>query len=145
MNSDIVSLEARGMTMKATLKSQESYAKYALDRKELVRVINVAVIESGKIVVPITAKFYMGRSRDAMTVHCNLWAIDRSGERRTSGYGAAGGGGYHKESAALAAAIRSAGIYLSERIDGVGEMAMQDALTAIVRELGYTGNVRMIG
>lgn len=133
------------MTMHATVKTQESNAKYALDRKELVRTINVAVIESGKIVVPITAKFYMGRSRDAMTVYCNLWASDQSGERRTSGYGAAGGGGYHKESAALGDAIRSAGISLSEQIDGVGEMAMTDALTAIVRELGYTGNIRIIG
>lgn len=133
------------MTMHATVKTQESNAKYPLERKELVRVISVAVIKSGKIVVPVTAKFYMGRSRNALTVHCNLWASDHSGERRTSGYGAAGGGGYHKESAALDAAIKSAGISLSERINGVGEMAMQDALTAIVRELGYTGNVRMIG
>lgn len=133
------------MTMHATFKNPGSNAKYPLERKELVRAINVAVIENGKIVVPITAKFYMGRSRNAMTVHCNLWASDRRGKRRTSGYGAAGGGGYHKESAALSAAIQSAGISLSEQIDGVGETAMTDALTAIVRELGYTGNIRIIG
>lgn len=133
------------MTMHAKVKTSESNARYALERKELVRVINVAVVDGDDIAVPVTAKFYMGRSREALTVYCNLWASDHSGERRTSGYGAAGGGGYHKESAALDAAIKSAGISLSERINGVGEMAMTDALTAIVRELGYTGNIRIIG
>lgn len=133
------------MTMHATFKNLGSNARYALERKELVRTINVAVIDNGEIAVPVTAKFYMGRSREALTVYCNLWASDHSGERRTSGYGAAGGGGYHKESASLAAAIRSAGILLDENINGVGETAMTDALTAIVRELGYTGNIRIIG
>ena len=133
------------MTMHATFKNLGSNARYALERKELVRVIHVMVVDGDDIAVPITAKFYMGRSRNAMTVYCNVWTGDRRGMRRTSGYGFATGGGYHKESAALSSAIQSAGISLSEQIDGVGETAMTDALTAIARELGYTGNIRIIG
>lgn len=54
-----------------------------------------------------------------------------------SGSGFAGGGGYHKQSAAVSDAISSAGIELSEAISGRGTRAMEDALTAIGKSFGY--------
>ena len=47
------------------------------------------------------------------------------------GKGKASGNGYHKESAAVDAALSSAGITLEHRIDGVGESAIWGALAAI--------------
>ena len=50
-----------------------------------------------------------------------------------SGAGKAGGGGYCKESAAIDAAIRDAGVTLSESVDGSGVRAAEDALQAVAR------------
>jgi hypothetical protein len=77
----------------------------------------------------VRAIWWMGRSRNAETVHCSVWV--RDGGREFTGYGTAGGGGYHKGSAALQAALDSAGITLSSRIDGAGDYAMGAALDAV--------------
>ena len=76
----------------------------------------------------VEARFWMGRSRTASTVYCSVWV--HAPGMHASGYGTAGGGGYHKESAALALAMRSAGITLTESIGAAGERAMADALRA---------------
>lgn len=88
------------------------------------------------IVEVIDARFYMGRSSSASVVHCSLWVRTRDG-RYFSGEGQAGGYGYHKTSAALDAAVDSAGIKLEKRFDGCGETAMHVALLAIGRACGY--------
>lgn len=68
---------------------------------------------------------------------CCLWVfnVDSSG-KCTQGSGHAGGGGYHRKSAAMQAAIDNAGFTLSESIDGVGESAMREALLAIAKCIG---------
>jgi len=47
----------------------------------------------------------------------------------------AGGGGYHKRSAAAGSAISNAGIVLSKDIDGRGDGAIREAVEAITRAL----------
>lgn len=85
---------------------------------------------------------WMGRSRNASVVYCTVWVwADRL---YTSGHGTAGGYGYHKESAALGEAIRSAGIKLSESISGVGDTAIGVAMLAIVRAVGYKGRTLLV-
>jgi len=117
------------------------------DKKEIVQTL---VLVGVRIVVgvpqytePCRAVFYMGRSSSASVVDCALWVSGLT--FWTSGRGRAGGYGYHKQSAALGAAINSAGIALYTGpdfekfayIDGAGESAMQDALYAIGEALGY--------
>ena len=91
-----------------------------------------------------TARWYMGRSREASVVYCSLWvrrpAIPNSAKTGTpkegawwSGSGSTGGYGYHKGSAALDEAIRSAGITLSRSVSGTGEC--EQALMAIAKAM----------
>lgn len=53
------------------------------------------------------------------------------------GPGMADGYGWDRESGAAQGAIESIGITLSDSIEGRGEYAIQEALRAIARELGY--------
>jgi hypothetical protein len=91
-----------------------------------------------------TARWYMGRSKEASVVYCSIWVHrPEQRDRKTgelevpgawwSGTGKAGGYGYHKQSAALHQAIRSAGITLSRSVSGTGEC--EDALKAIARAM----------
>jgi len=121
----------------------------------------------------ITCRCYMGRSSQASVVYASIWVhggrvqLKKGAEPveiYVSGKGSAGGYGYHKSSAAIDEAIRSAGIELygspyapgktrtrrnggqEEAIDykrqasisGVGDSAIQDALYAIGEALHYT-------
>lgn len=52
------------------------------------------------------------------------------------GGGRAGGGGYHKPSAALCAALSDAGVNLDENISGAGDGAMEAAIEAIAKAVG---------
>ena len=81
------------------------------------------------------ARCYMGRPASASTVYASIW-IQSSGIY-TSGKGKAGGYGYHKESAAIGDAIKSAGIELSKDIEGLGDGAIEEALKAIALSLGF--------
>jgi hypothetical protein len=56
----------------------------------------------------------------------------------SSGSGSAGGGGYHRPSAAAQEAIDNAGFTLSRPIDGRGESAIVEALFAIAKVIGVT-------
>jgi hypothetical protein len=86
----------------------------------------------------IDVRFYAGASRNASRIYCAIWAIkDQSRGIHGFGIGWAGGYGYDKKSAALGEAIDDAGIKLAQRIDGVGENAMIDAIRAIGAALGY--------
>lgn len=96
--------------MKAVFtKPQSNGYNYSRD-KELVGAYTIMGRINGEMREIVTARAYMGRSRSASTVYASIWV--HAGERYTSGTGSAGGYGYHKESAAFADAIRSAGIEL---------------------------------
>ena len=118
--------------MKATIGKQVSNAINYGDKKELIKTFNV-VTDGLKEV--ITVRCYMGRSANASTVYASVWI--NTSEVHTSGKGKAGGYGYHKESAAIAAAIESAGISLDTDISGVGDGAIKEALSAIANALGF--------
>jgi len=68
-----------------------------------------------------------------------IWIDGGKNKFYASGSGFAGGYGYHKESAAMEEALESAGIVIDYRdsISGRGEGAMESALMAIARKLGY--------
>lgn len=94
----------------------------------------VVTYRDGRFAEPVRVRWYASRS--GASVHCNVWV--HGCDFSISGAGVAGGYGYHKESAALDAAIRSAGIVLSESIDGCGDSGSIAAVEAIARALGYT-------
>ena len=115
--------------------------------KEIVRKYHVAGMLNGELVSVLTANIYMSRSGDgASPVYCALW-LHATGVCHTSGKGKASGYGYHKTSAAIDAAVASAGIDLFRelpngnlssqiRFDGVGDNAILAALTAIGKACG---------
>ncbi len=119
--------------------------------REQVSSWTAAVCYKGEVVTPVECICYMARSASASVVYCELrvWG-------KCSGSGKAGGGGYHKESAALQEAIDSAGIQLfgdcygreenkrPARIAGCGDSSMKLALTAITRAAGYRGKITFV-
>jgi hypothetical protein len=95
-----------------------------------------------KIDAVITIRCYMGRSRNASTVYASLWARSRDGEIHLAGHGSASGYGYHKESAAVNDAFRSAGVTMAAAFDGCGDSTMRIAIEALARKLGWrNGNM----
>lgn len=100
----------------------------------------VADVPNVGLVSAVVARCYMGRSNNASVVYASLWV--HAGNSWPSGHGKAGGYGYCKRSAAVDAAICSAGITLNRSIAGVGSQAIEDALLAISRH--YYGDVPMI-
>lgn len=66
-------------------------------------------------------------------VYACLWI--HAGENYGSGSGWAGGYGYHKQSSAAGSAFRSAGVNLSQSIDGVGDSAIREAMLALGKAL----------
>lgn len=116
----------------------------------------------------VDCRLYMSNGRNASTVYASIWVNDIKEAKRpggwaygsTSGSGSAGGYGYHKESAAVAAAIEDAGIELygspyghpvngdtpeqtramlkkRARIGGCGDGSVRCALLAIAYAAGY--------
>jgi hypothetical protein len=65
------------------------------------------------------------------TSYCCVWA----NAHKARGAGKAGGGGYHKASASMQAAMNDAGFRFADAFDGRGNGAMEDALLAIARWL----------
>ena len=119
--------------MKATMGKNVSNAVNYKGQKELVKSYNVITDTLREIIM---ARCYMGRSASASTVYASIW-INSPGYH-SSGKGKASGYGYHKESAAIGAAIESAGITLDQSIDGVGDAAIEEALKAIASALGFS-------
>ena len=77
----------------------------------------------------VTARIYWGRSR----CYCCVWI---HGRHYQQGSAYCGGAGYHKASTAVGLALSSAGVTLSESIDGVGDSAIREALIATAAALG---------
>ena len=103
-------------------------------QKELVSAMSAIAVINGKMREVVVARWYMARKSDgASPVYASIWTygagFDISGHGRATGYG------YHKASAALSTALDSAGIVLSERIDGRGDGATRSALEAIARAI----------
>lgn len=142
------------MKIKATIVKKAENAK-RLDNKELVSAYSlIARLPSGELREVITARCYMGRSASASVVHAVLWVRCADGEW-TSGSGSAGGYGYHKESAALADAVRSAGIELKDMdrtdrkdhyftFDSTGSSYYPQVFEAIARAAGYRGRTLLV-
>lgn len=128
--------------MKAKLTTQKSNAKNMEDSKEAISRKVLAVIRDGKICIPVDVRWYMGRTSTASVVYCSVWV--RNAGFCTSGHGSAGGGGYHKISAAFADALESAGITLDAYVAGGGDSAVDEAMKAIGRTLGYRGHSMII-
>ena len=121
--------------MKADITGlRETSKTYARRENGFYREIAVLDPKTGRAFV--TARIYW----PGETAYCALWISN--GDRWGRGQGKAGGGGYHKPSAALAEAIRDAGVKLSKSISGVGDAAMADACAAIARAV--TGKRRFI-
>lgn len=108
--------------------------------KEMHAAYSVVTVSKGELREVVTCRVYMGRSRSASTVYASLWA--NNGEQWTAGHGQAGGYGYHKESAAIDDAIRSAGFKLSHSVSGTGEH--ESALKACARAMGYRGKLLLV-
>lgn len=142
-----------------------------MPEKEVINSWQVVTLRKGKLEQPVRAVCWMGKSANASTVYASLWVHGVKCE--TSGHGSAGGGGYDKQSAAVQAAISSAGIELygssyevrngevldyvdgkrqwvpedltkRTHIDGVGERAIKTALEAITRAAGYRGQMVIV-
>lgn len=129
--------------LKATLPTADTdTAKNYSGEKELVNSLALVAATRTGLEEVISARFYMGRSNSASVVYASIWV--RGKNRWISGTGSAGGYGYHKESAALDSAIRSAGIKLSSPINGAGDGAMREALNAIAKACGYAGRTIIV-
>ena len=119
----------------ATLpRAAQSNGKNLSCQKKMVSAMSAVAIINGKMREVVIARWYKARKSDgASPVYASIWTygagFDISGHGRATGYG------YHKASAALSAAIDSAGIVLSERIDGLGDGATRSALEAIARSI----------
>jgi hypothetical protein len=147
------------LTMKAVFNGKnESNAINYGGEKERVSSYQVIGKRNGTLSSIVEARFYMGRSSSASVVYCSLWV---QGDNYCSGTGKAGGYGYHKESAALASAINSAGIALfgsnysywgeekpdfkkPAHIGGCGCESMRMALRAIARAAGAKGQLLIV-
>lgn len=142
------------MKIKAQIVKKAENAKRP-DNKELVSAFSLVVrLPSGELHEVITVKCYMGHSASASVVHAVLWVRCADGVW-TSGSGSAGGYGYHKESAAIADAIKSAGIELKDldRTDrkvrwfdfgGTGTSYYPQVFEAITRAAGYRGRTLLV-
>ena len=119
----------------ATLPSAaRSNGKNLSCQKEMRSAMSAVTVINGKMREIVIARWYMARKSDgASPVYASIWTygagFDISGHGRATGYG------YHKASAALSTALDSAGIVLSERIDGLGDGAIRRALEAIARAI----------
>lgn len=127
------------MENRAKIVNPQENAKNYGGAKELTGALSVIVATKRGLREAIILRFYMGRSNNASVVYASIWCRARTWENSCSGKGSAGGCGYHKESAAADEAISNAGIELQRRIDGVGSQAIDGALIAITRALGYRG------
>lgn len=142
------------MKIKAQIVKKVENARH-LDNKELVSAYSLVVrLPSGELREVVTARCYMGRSTSASVVHAVI-CIRCADGHWTSGSGSAGGYGYHKESAALADAVKSAGIKLKEldRTDrpdrwfdfgGTGTSYYPQVFEAIARAAGYRGRTLLV-
>lgn len=107
--------------------------------KPVTQTIHAVVLQGREMKTAVTIRVHGTKARN----YCSVWIDDRPAQRHYSGHGWAGGYGYHRPSAALQVALKSAGVTLDEDIDGRGEGAMRDAVIAICHAMGYR-NVHLV-
>ena len=106
------------------------------DKKETIKQMILITCKAGEFSEPVTARWYMSRSGDgASPVYCSLCV--RCSPYYVSGRGIARGYGYHKASAAFQEACDSAGIELSQPVDGRGDSMVRYAMYSIGTALGF--------
>ena len=117
-------------------KTECQNARNMGDKKETIKTVVLITCKAGEFSEPVTVRWYMSRSGDgASPVYCALWV--HCSPYYVSGRGKAGGYRYHKASAAFQDACDSAGIELSQPVDGCGGSSVRDALYAIGQALGF--------
>ena len=117
-------------------KTDVSNAQNLGDKKETIKTMVLITCKAGEFSEPVTARWYMSRSGDgASPVYCSLWV--RCSPYYVSGRGVAKGYGYHKASAAFQEACDSAGIWLSQPVDGRGNDMVREAMFTIGAALGF--------
>ena len=117
-------------------KTECKNARNMGDKKETIKTMVLITCKAGEFSEPVTVRWYMSRSGDgASPVYCSLWV--RCSPCNVSGRGKAGGYGYHKASAAFQDACDSAGIELSQPVDGRGDESVREAMFAIGAALGF--------
>ena len=123
--------------MKAQLtKTDCMNARYLGDKKETIKQMVLIAHKAGEFSEPVTVRWYASRSGDgASPVYCALWV--QCSPYYVSGRGVAKGYGYHKASAAFQDACDSAGIELSQPVDGRGNDMVREAILAIGESLGF--------
>ena len=106
-------------------------------KKETTSQMVLITHKDGEFKEPVTVRWYMSRSGDgAGPVYCSVWINHHP--YYVSGRGKAGGYGYHKGSAAFQDACDSAGIELSQPVDGRGDSLVKEAIFAIGEALGFS-------
>jgi hypothetical protein len=119
--------------MTATLKLSSDGGKTTKNRKanHFYGGYKVLTIVDGEIKELIDLRFYATQAKH----YACVWIKDSKGW----GYGGgnAGGYGYHRESQATEEALADAGVTLSQGIGGVGTTAIEEALEAIVKDMGH--------
>ena len=117
-------------------KTECQNARNMGDKKETIKTMVLITCKAGEFSEPITVRWYASWSGDgASLVYCALWV--RCSPYYVSGRGVAKGYGYHKASAAFQEACDSAGIELSQPVDGRGDSSVRDALYAVGAALGF--------
>jgi hypothetical protein len=128
--------------LKVKIVAKRQNARNLSEEKELLKYWEVIGISKVMPVSIITAHCWGSRgSRWTGKLHVSVWIHDAI--LYTSGYGTAGGSGYHKVSAAMEMALKSAGVELSESLNG--DTAIEDALRAIAESRGFTRLVVLTG
>lgn len=100
-------------------------ARKARDNQALIEEYAVLAPRADGIALLVTCRLYLSLARDASRVTAIVWVGGAHGS------GGAGGYGYHKQSAAVSAAIASAGFELDQDISGRGDSAISEALCAV--------------
>lgn len=121
--------ERKEQVAKLTGENKCHGTNYGGSKEQIDRKVLVALVD-GELREVVDARWYMGRSRDAQTVICTVWIITRDGHDR-SGTGKAGGYGYCKRSAAFAAAVSHAAVWLQNDVGGRGMSVVAEAMHAL--------------
>jgi len=123
---------------KAKILGEETYNLNPAHRKENGFHKAFMVLGAGQRKAAIDARVYW--SSTAATCYVCVWIHHDDTKKGVSYYrsgsGKAGGGGYHKPSAALGDALAKAGVWISQPIHGRGDASMRDALLATGRAIG---------
>lgn len=115
--------------MKANITKLRRSDRVGMHRKEKGFCRQISILDPADGAAIVTARLYWPGRDGGSTCYACVWINAR--DAHGAGGGKAGGYGYHKESAAIEAALTDAGVALSENIGGVGDSAVSAALEAV--------------